>query len=95
MRKRLYILFLALLTWVGSAFATDELSVANITLEPGGEATLVIDFNFTTDNFTGYQFDLVLPEGIVTVKDEDDAPSFELGEGVYYKSHFSFPPVFV
>lgn len=87
MRKRLYILFLALLTWVGSAFASDELSVANVTLEPGGEATLVIDFNFTTDNFTGYQFDLVLPEGIVTVKDEDDAPSFELGEGVYYKSH--------
>lgn len=87
MRKRLYILFLALLTWVGSAFASDELSVANVTLEPGGEATLVINFNFTTDNFTGYQFDLVLPEGIVTVKDEGGSPSFELGEGVYYKSH--------
>lgn len=87
MRKRLYILFLALLTWVGSAFASDKLSVANVTLEPGGEATLVINFNFTTDNFTGYQFDLVLPEGIVTVKDEEGSPSFELGEGVYYKSH--------
>lgn len=87
MRKRLYILFLALLTWVGSAFAADVLSVANVTLEPGGEATLEIDFNFATDNFTGYQFDLVLPSGVSTVLDEDEAPSFELGQGVYYKSH--------
>ncbi len=85
--KKLYIVFMALLTWVGSAFAADELTVANITSDAGSEATLVIDFNFTTDNFTGYQFDLVLPSGIVTVKDEEGAPSFELGEEVYYKSH--------
>ena len=85
--KKLYIVFMALLTWVGSAFAADELTVANITSDAGSEATLVIDFNFTTDNFTGYQFDLVLPSGIVTVKDEEGVPSFELGEEVYYKSH--------
>ncbi len=87
MKTRLYIIFMALLTWVGSAFAGDRLMVATITLDTDREATLTIEFDFTTDNLTGYQFDLVLPNGIATKKDNDDAPLFELGEGVYYKSH--------
>jgi hypothetical protein len=71
----------------GETPSGDRLVVGNVVASPGGTVNLDIQFEFETDNFTGYQFDLVLPEGVNTVMDEDDAPSFELGEGVYYKSH--------
>ena len=86
MKHKVILLSLALLTWVGNAFA-DKLSVVGLAVEAGSDAVLTINFDFTTTNLTGYQFDLVLPEGITVVDDEDGFPAFEVGEGVYYKSH--------
>ena len=56
----------------------DRLIVEDISASQGATLNLDIQFEFETDNFTGYQFDLVLPDGLNVVLDE---------EGVYYKSH--------
>lgn len=42
---------------------SDELSVDDITLVAGTTATIAINLNNITTDYTGYQFDIVLPEG--------------------------------
>ena len=42
---------------------SDELSVDDITLVAGTTATIAINLNNITTDYTGYQFDIILPEG--------------------------------
>ena len=53
------------------AEGTATMSLTNISLKPGEEATLGIELNNPNDDITGIQCDLYLPKGITIKKDTD------------------------
>jgi len=61
------LLALILLTISGTACA-ENISVAPVTLEPGGTVAVPINCEFTNDDITLYQFDLYLPTGVTLAK---------------------------
>ncbi len=61
------LLALILLTIAGTACA-ESISVAPVTLEPGGTVAVPINCEFTNDDITLYQFDLYLPTGVTLAK---------------------------
>ena len=64
-----FLLLLSLMTvW---AEGTATMSLTNISLKPGEEATLGIELNNPNDDITGIQCDLYLPKGITIKKDTD------------------------
>jgi hypothetical protein len=76
--KKTLLTFIVLLTIAGSAMAQSEnlLSVADIELPQNSEAPLVVSFQFdAADTYTGYQFNLELPEEL----------EFIMGEGTNVK----------
>ena len=60
------IILVAMLTLlVGIAPAQNTLSVQGITVPQGGQAAMTVHFQFAeADLFSGFQFDLALPEGL-------------------------------
>lgn len=79
MKKSLFLLFTFLMT-IGKTYA-DKLVVDNLNVPQGGQASLIIKFQFDVENlYSGYQFSLILPEGLATVKNEAGNPTFMLGD---------------
>lgn len=64
MRKTKTTLLLALLLCMGKAWADNKLLVRDVTVSQDGTAVLAIETDFDKDDFTGYQFDLTLPQGL-------------------------------
>ena len=59
-----------LLTLVGRTFA-DNLTVSNVEMKAGETNSISIGFNNTSKKYSGFQFDLVLPEGVTIAKKDN------------------------
>ena len=81
MRKTLFILLTAILPVMASA-ATEEprdtiwdskdtITVADVTLKAGGQATMTVNLTTEGTDYTMYQFSIYLPEGISIATDEE------------------------
>ncbi|MBR5062945.1 MAG: hypothetical protein IKX24_12515 [Prevotella sp.] len=66
MQRKLFITMLAFLAYVGNASA-DKLSIADVTVEQGGQATVVLNYEFA-EPYYGWQIDMQLPNGITVGK---------------------------
>ena len=78
--KRKNIIALALFagTLVSQA---DNVMVADVIVPQGGQSSLAINYQFdVTELYSGYQFALVLPEGVTTVKDGGGVATFVAGD---------------
>ena len=64
----------------------NQLTVADIEVEAGESAELVVNFETTATNWTGYQMSIYLPEGVTLQKDEDDEYLYTLSSR-HNKSH--------
>jgi len=73
---------MALFAISAGVMAQNSLSVSNIQLPKTDVATLTVNFQFDkADTYTGYQFDLELPEQLEFVLDENSTvPKYEMGE---------------
>lgn len=79
MKKILFLMY-AILTGFLSAYATDEVVVANVTVPQGGTGTVNIELNNKDQEYTAFQMQLLLPEGISFVVNRKGNPTFEKGE---------------
>ena len=80
--KRILMMTLALLAMM-SKVSADEVTVANVAVPQGGQATLDIGFLFDSDNtYTACQFDLSLPDGVTTLKDDAGSPTVVMGDAL-------------
>ncbi len=72
--KRITFIIAALICTIGKAVA-DEVVVDNITIPQGGKAILNVCSSITSGNvYTGFQFDISLPDGVTTEKNEMTVP---------------------
>lgn len=72
---------LALLAIVSNAKAQDFLAVENVGIPQNGQANLTITFHFEEpDLYTGYQLDIVLPDGIDFIKDDKGRITYSAGD---------------
>ncbi len=86
--KKKFLFLMAMLTGVGTAIA-DNVTVENLTVPIGGQATLAVNYQFdVAEQYSGWQFSLVLPEGLATVKDAKGNPSFSTGS--CYDASYTF-----
>ena len=76
--KRTTLLISMLLTMAGSALADNRLTGSELSLLPTEEKELAIELA-NEDEFTAFQFDLILPAGVTLVTDEKDLP--DIGKG--------------
>lgn len=71
--KLLRMLFAVLLFMTAGANHAEEcITIPSINVEPGTQAEIVINCEFTNENITLYQFDLYLPAGITPAYDNDE-----------------------
>ena len=77
--KRIFFLMSVLLTGLLSANATDEVVVTNVTIPQGGTGTVNIELN-NDQEFTAFQMQLTLPEGVNFVVNKKGNPTFEKGD---------------
>lgn len=62
------ILLLTLLTAIATTRAADRLTVNDVTITQGGQATMTVSFSFgVAGQYAGYQFAMKLPDGITPV----------------------------
>ena len=69
----------SLMAWLfcSSQALADEIIIGDVTVSPGGTASLVIGYRFTsTVDKVGFTLALSLPEGISLLKDEDGDPVY-------------------
>ena len=71
MKLNKLIMTIVLLVFAGSTFA-DNLSVADVTLAAGESKKIAIELNNPNADYSAFQFDLVLPEGISIDKNKKD-----------------------
>ncbi|MBQ6208411.1 MAG: hypothetical protein IJK42_01370 [Prevotella sp.] len=80
MQRKLFMTMLAFLAFVGNASA-DKLSIADVTVEQGGQATVVLNYEFA-EPYYGWQIDMQLPDGITvgrrTLSDALDEAGFSV-----------------
>ena len=68
-----------LLTLVGRTFA-DNLTVSNVEMKAGETKKISISLDNTSKKYTGFQFDLVLPEGVTIAKKSSGKLNASLNE---------------
>ena len=78
MKKKIF-LMITLLVGIVSAQATNDVVVGDVTIPQGGSGVVNIELNNNDDEFTAYQFRLILPEGLNFVADKKGNPSFVAG----------------
>jgi len=79
--KKIIISLLMLLASAGSLMAQNKLTVADITLPQNGEATLTVNFQFgAADTYTGYSFNLELPEQLAFAMEEGTDVAYQKGD---------------
>ncbi len=80
-----------LLTFMVGLFAmshahADQIVIDNVTVPQGGTVTLDVKYVFDAeDTNVGFKFNLLLPDGISTVKDEDGLPVYSKNDDVMGK----------
>ena len=79
MKKKIF-LMITLLVGIVSAQATNDVVVGDVTIPQGGSGVVNIELNNNDDEFTAYQFRLILPEGLSFVADKKGNPSFVAGD---------------
>ena len=79
MKKKIF-LMITLLVGIVSAQATNDVVVGDVTIPQGGSGVVNIELNNNDDEFTAYQFRLILPEGLNFVADKKGNPSFVAGD---------------
>lgn len=85
--KKILFSIMAWLACAGVALAQNSLSVADITLPQNSEATLTVNFKFDkADTYTGYSFNLDLPEDLSFVMSEGTDVVYTAGD-CHDKSH--------
>lgn len=62
------------------------LTVPEVSIVPGGTSNVIIYFDFGTQPYTAFQFDIAYPEGISSVSDDEGNPSFLKGDA-FGESH--------
>ena len=72
MNKRVFLLGVFGVLIFGAKAQEVTLTVSDVTIEPGGRATLTIDSDVTLENFCSFQFDVLLPEGITIPYNEEE-----------------------
>ena len=87
MKQRIISLCIVTLLSVAQSYGGVTLTVPEVTIAPGGNAEVVINFDLGTPAYTAYQIDIAYPAGISSESDDDGNPSFAPGSGVYSTSH--------
>ena len=73
MKKNIFLLLTACLVNMGQAVAGNVLTVSDVVVPQGGQATIEIGCKFDTE-FTAFELQIALPEGVSLVTDEDGYP---------------------
>lgn len=73
MKKNIFLLLSALILFMGEAVAGNVLTVRDVNVPKGGQATIEIGCEFDTD-YTAFELQLSLPEGLSLLSDEDGKP---------------------
>ena len=76
MKKYFFLLLSACLFCVGQAMADNVLTVSNVDVPLGGQATIEIGCEFDTE-YTAFELQIALPEGLSLLTDEDGYPIIE------------------
>lgn len=69
--KKLVLMISAMLMQMGIAMADGRIFAEEVTIEPGGKATLDIQLTTAEKEFCNFQFDIVLAEGLSLEEDEE------------------------
>ncbi len=77
-KKNISLLLTACLLCMGKAMAANVLTVCDVAVPQGGQATIEIGCWFDTE-FTAFELQLSLPDGLTLVTDEDGKPVIERG----------------
>lgn len=80
MKKKLIISLLASVFYIGQTLAGNVLTVSNVDVPQGGQATMEIGCEFDTE-YTAFELQLSLPEGLSLLTDEDGYPVIEKAFG--------------
>ena len=76
MKKIIFTLLAALIVGMGQAVATNRLTVSDVNVAQGGEATLEIGCEFDTE-YTAFELQLALPDGLSLKTDDEGYPVVE------------------
>lgn len=76
MKKNIFLLLTACFINMGQAAAGNVLTVGDVVVPQGGQATIEIDCEFDTE-FTAFELQIVLPDGVSLVTDEYSYPVIE------------------
>ena len=76
MKKHIFLLLMACLIGMGQAWASDRLTISDVNVPQGGQATLEIGCEFDTE-YTAFELQLALPKGLSLLTDEDGYPIIE------------------
>ncbi len=71
MEKNINLFLTVILTFMAGCLYADNISIGNVQIVPGGSKVISIQLNNQVANYTAFQFDMVLPDGVV-VKTEGD-----------------------
>ena len=67
MKTRILLFMTAWLSLVSAVQAADGLALSAVSLKPGEEADLTVSIVQETNSYTGFQFDITLPDGLSLV----------------------------
>ena len=76
MKKNIFLLLSACFLIMGQAMADNVLTVSNVSVPQGGQATIEIGCEFDTE-YTAFELQLDLPDGLSLLSDEDGKPIVE------------------
>jgi hypothetical protein len=76
MKKNIFLLFSACLLSVAQIMAGNVLTVSNVSVPQGGQATVEIACEFDTE-YTAFELQLALPGGLTLLSDEEGKPIVE------------------
>lgn len=74
--KKTIILILSCLFCMGQVMADNVLTVSNVNVPQGGQATIEVGCEFDTE-YTAFELQIVLPDGLSLLADEDGYPVIE------------------
>ena len=76
MKKNIFLLLFACLLNMGQVMASNVLTVSDVNVAQGGQATIEIGCEFDTE-YTAFELQLSLPEGLTLLTDADGYPIIE------------------
>lgn len=76
MKKNVFLLLTACLLGIGQAVADNVLTVSDVDVPQGGQATIEVGCEFDTE-YTAFELQIALPDGLSLLKDDDGYPVIE------------------